>query len=175
MHDSNPNQLFESAFQHAAIGMALVAPDGHWLRVNPAACAMVGYTEPELRERTFQDITHPDDLASDLAQVRKMLSGEIQTYQMEKRYFHKKGHLVCVLLSVSLVRNDDGSPKFFISQIVDVTAQKVMECALAAALREKDGLLKKLHEALTHGLPDEALQSTLLDIMNKAGRAGGRA
>src|ERR1043166_1837881 len=105
--------LFQHAFEHAAIGMALVAPDGKWLRVNRSICEITGYSEEELLQRTFQDITHPDDLDLDLANVDKMLSGEIQTYQMEKRYFHKNGSIVWVLLSVSLVRDQNNQPLFF--------------------------------------------------------------
>src|ERR1044071_558097 len=86
--------LFQNAFEHAAIGMALVAPDGKWLRVNRSICEITGYSEEELLQRTFQDITHPDDLDLDLANVKKMLAGKIDTYQMEKRYFHKRGATV---------------------------------------------------------------------------------
>lgn len=138
--------LFQSAFEYAAIGMALVAPDGAFLRVNHSLCQITGYTEADLLERTFQDITHPDDLDLDLANVRKMLAGEIDTYQMEKRYFHKNGAVVWVLLSVSLVRDDDAQPRFFISQIQDITGRKESERQLSEAAAQiealRNGLLK---------------------------------
>src|SRR5205809_1924929 len=89
----------EDAFSFAPIGMALVAPDGRWLRVNRALCDLVGYSEAELLARTFQDLTHPEDLGRDLENVRQMIAGEIQSYQMEKRYFHRSGRIVTVLLS----------------------------------------------------------------------------
>ena len=76
--------------------MALVSPDGRWLRVNRALCDLVGYSEAELLARTFQDITHPEDLESDLENVRRMIAGETRSYQMEKRYVHAGGHLVTV-------------------------------------------------------------------------------
>src|SRR5436190_15091892 len=101
---------FRGAFQFAAIGMALVAPDGRFLQVNEALCELVGYSAAELVERGFQEITHPDDLDADLEYVRQLLAGEINSYQMEKRYFHRLGHIVWILLSVSLVRASDGSP-----------------------------------------------------------------
>lgn len=122
--------MFFSAFQYAAIGMALVAPDGSWLRVNRALCGIVGYSESELYSKTFQDITHPDDLDEDLEFVRQMLDGSRQSYHLEKRYIHKEGHVVNVLLSVSLVHNADGTPAFFISQIQDITKRVQLESEL---------------------------------------------
>jgi PAS domain S-box-containing protein len=140
----DPDSLFQSAFEFAAIGMALVSPEGKWLRVNRSVCEITGYSEAELLERTFQDITHPGDLELDLENVRKMLAGEIETYQMEKRYFHKNGSIVWILLSVSLVRTKSGEPLFFISQIQDITRQKASEEKLAKAAAE----IKRLQERL---------------------------
>ena len=140
----SPDALFQNAFEFAAIGMALVSPEGKWLRVNHSVCEITGYTEAELLERTFQDITHPEDLDADLANVEKMLAGDIKTYQMEKRYLHKNGSIVAVLLSVSLVRNKSGEPLFFISQIQDITRQKKSEQKLAKAAAE----IKRLQEGL---------------------------
>lgn len=126
--------------------MALVGPDGKWLRVNRSVCEITGYSEEELLERSFQDITHPDDLDLDLANVGKMLAGEIDSYQMEKRYYQKNGAIVWVLLSVSLVRDAEGRPRFFISQIQDITSRKESERQLGAASTEiaklRKGLLK---------------------------------
>lgn len=131
-------ERFHSAFDHAPIGMALVAPDGKWLRVNRSLCEIVGYSEAELLATDFQAITHPDDLEADLSHVRDMLAGTIQTYQMEKRYFHKQGHIVHILLAVSLVRDTEGQPLYFISQIKDNTERKQME----ESLRDKEELFR---------------------------------
>src|SRR5207253_1112924 len=125
-------ERFRSAFGSAAIGMALVAPDGRWLQVNRSLCEIVGYSEEELLATTFQAITHPDDLEADLGYVRQMLDGEIQTYQMEKRYFHKHGQVIWILSSVSLVRDAQDNPLYFISQIQDITARKQADEALRA-------------------------------------------
>src|SRR6202048_2935895 len=142
----SPGALFQNAFEFAAIGMALVSTEGKWLRVNRAICEITGYSEAELLKRTFQEITHPDDLDLDLENVRKMLAGEINTYQMEKRYFHKNGSIVWVLLSVSLVHNRSSAPLFFISQIQDITRRKQSDEQLAEATAEiqrlQRGLLK---------------------------------
>ena len=121
------DKLFFSAFQFAAIGMALLSPAGKWLMVNKALCDLIGYSEEELLKLTFQDITHPDDLEQDLQYVQKMLSGDLETYQMEKRYFHKDGSTIHTLLSVSLVRDEKTSPLFFISQIQNITNRKLLE------------------------------------------------
>jgi len=118
---------FASAFHYAPIGIALVAPDGRWLKVNQAVCAMVGYSEDELLSRTFQEIAHPDDLETDLGQVRQLLDGAIKSYQLENRYFHKNGTIIWALLSVSLVRDDDGNILHFIKQLVDITERKTIE------------------------------------------------
>jgi len=131
-------EVFLSAFNYAAIGMALVAPDGTWLKVNNALCSIVGYSQQELLSKTFQDITHPDDLNEDLRLVHQLLDGEIDTYQMEKRYFHRDGRVIHILLSVSLVRRPDGTPRFFVSQIQDVTRQKALEEELARLAREDE-------------------------------------
>jgi PAS domain S-box-containing protein len=138
--------LFRSAFEFAAIGMALVSPNGRFLRVNRSLCEITGYREAELLRLTFQDITHPEDLNLDLDYCGKLLGGEIETYQMEKRYFHKSGSIVWVLLSVSLVRNEEGKPLFFISQIKNITDRKRTEEQLRKAVAEieklRGGLLK---------------------------------
>ena len=120
-------ERFSSAFEHAAIGMALVASDGRWLKVNRALSNLLGYSSEELLTKRFQDITYPDDLQADLEYVRQMLASEIQTYQMEDRYFHKGGHIVWALLSVSLVRDERGHELYFISQIQDITERKRVE------------------------------------------------
>jgi two-component system, cell cycle sensor histidine kinase and response regulator CckA len=118
---------FSSAFEYAPIGIALVAPDGRWIKVNRALCDLIGYAPEELQAKTFQDVTHPEDLEADLNYVRQMLAGEIRFYQMEKRYLHKSGRVVWIWLSVSLVRDSDGRPLHFISQIQDITERKRAE------------------------------------------------
>jgi diguanylate cyclase (GGDEF)-like protein/PAS domain S-box-containing protein len=121
---------FRNAFDHAAIGMALVSAEGNWLRVNRSLCEIVGYSESELLVSDFQAITHRDDLGHDLAEIYRMLSGEILTCQLEKRYLHKLGHDVWVLSSASLVRDAQGRPLHLIFQIQDITERKRAEAAI---------------------------------------------
>jgi diguanylate cyclase (GGDEF)-like protein/PAS domain S-box-containing protein len=126
-------ERFRRSFDDAAIGMALVAPNGRFLRANRSLSEILGYREGELLGKTFQDITHPDDLDADLDQVRRTLLGEVRTYQMEKRYFHKEGHVVWVLLSVSLVHDEEGDPLYFVSQIQDISERKRAEQKIKGA------------------------------------------
>jgi two-component system sensor histidine kinase UhpB len=137
-------QRFRLAFDHAPIGMTLVAPDGRFLQVNRALCELLGYTEQELLDRTFQVITHPDDLDADLALVRQVLAGEIERYSMEKRYFHKQGHVVWILLHVSLVRDDGGEPLYFVSQIKDITEARRAEAERERLLAEVSSARQRL-------------------------------
>lgn len=123
-------ECLRATFEQAAVGMAHVAPDGHWLRVNQRLCDIVGYTPAELLRCSFQDITHPDDLALDLDYVRQMLSGEIDRYSMEKRYLRQDGSVTWINLTVALVRHADGSPNFFISVIEDINERKALQIEL---------------------------------------------
>lgn len=139
--------LFEQTFSQAAVGMALVSLEGYWLRVNPRICDILGYSEQELLARTFQDITHPEDLGNDLESLRQLLANEITTYSMEKRYFCSDGSIVWVQLTVSLNRLPDGTPHHFISAIVDITERKVAENNLRTLQHElEDRVVKRTQE-----------------------------
>ena len=126
---------FEQTLENAPIGIALVAPDGRWLKANRALCEIVGYSERELLSLSFHQITHPEDLDADLEFVRQLLAGELVSYRMHKRYFHRTGRIVWTELSVSLMRDDAGRPVHFIAQIQDITAQRAAHEALAASER----------------------------------------
>jgi len=125
LHDSEAR--FRSIFENAAVGIARVAPDGHWLEVNQRLCDIIGYAREELMTKTFGDITHPDDLEADLMALRRMLAGEVDTYLREKRYRRKDGSFVWAALTSSLIRKADGSPDYFISVIEDISARKRVE------------------------------------------------
>lgn len=121
---------FRSTFENAAVGIAHVGVEGRWLQVNQRLCTIVGYSSEELYTRTFQEITHPDDLAADLRKIEALLQGEIQRYQLEKRYLTKEGHAVWVNLTVTLQRDETGAPAYFISIVEDVSARKAAEARL---------------------------------------------
>jgi PAS domain S-box-containing protein len=124
LHDEQ--QRFRSIFEQAAVGIALVALDGSWLEVNQRLCDIVGYTAEDLKRISFQDITHPDDLASDLGLMQQTLAGDIARYQLEKRYIHQQGRTVWIDLSVSLVRGADGQPRCFVSVVEDISEKKLL-------------------------------------------------
>ncbi len=117
-------ERFRLTLDEAPIGMALVALDGRFLRVNRRLCEIVGYTPDELAGLTFQAITHPDDLGPDLALASQLQSGEIPRYELEKRYVRKDGVVVDVLLSGSLLRSRDGHPVHYIAQVEEITERK---------------------------------------------------
>ncbi|AOU97900.1 hypothetical protein BI364_07920 [Acidihalobacter yilgarnensis] len=121
---------FSGAFATAPLGMALVSLDGRWLEVNDKLCQILGYERDDLLETDFQHITHPDDLDADLALVSQLLAGDVPSYQLEKRYLHRNGKIIWALLSVSLVRDVQGDPVHFVSQIEDFTSRKLAEEAL---------------------------------------------
>ena len=115
---------FAATFEQAAVGMAHVAPDGSFLKVNTCLCRILGRPREALMALGFQDITHPGDLQADLAQVEALLAGRISTYTMEKRYLLPGGGTVWASLTVSLVRGPDGAPDYFISVVEDISARK---------------------------------------------------
>jgi PAS domain S-box-containing protein len=137
---------FRSAMLHSPIGMAVVGPDGRWLEVNPALCKIVGYTRGELLATNFQSITHAEDGEIGQSLLRQMLDRKIDSYQIEKRYLHKAGHVVWVQLNVSLAWNPDGTPRHLVAQIQDITGRK----------RAEDQR-KKLEEQLRQAQKMEAL------------------
>lgn len=150
-------ECFRNAFDYAAIGMALVGLEGRWLKVNASLCELVGYSEQELYALTFQDITHPDDLETDLNYAQKLLSNEISYYQLEKRYLHKLGHEVWILLNTSLVRDIEGRPSYFIAQIQDITERKRAETALKESEERYLAILEYQTELITRFQPDGTL------------------
>lgn len=131
-HDAlaESHERFRLTLQNAPIGLAIVGLDGRFMDVNPALYDMLGYSEQELLGMTFQDLTHPDDLEQDLAYVEQTLRGERDQYRMQKRYFHRFGHIVYIQLDVSIVRSADSQPLNFVVQIQDITSRIERENAL---------------------------------------------
>jgi diguanylate cyclase (GGDEF)-like protein/PAS domain S-box-containing protein len=167
----------------APIGIALVALDGHFLRVNAALCSIVGYSETDLLALTFQDITHPDDLDADLALLAQLVDAQIDRYTLEKRYRHEAGHHVWARLSVAIVWSEGGDPLHFISQIEDITAARQAQQRLTtiiASARDafisigRTGLVTEWNaaaEAMFGWTRQEALGLILADLVMSPGMA----
>ncbi|WP_171183642.1 PAS domain S-box protein [Alienimonas chondri] len=112
---------FRGTFDNVGVGVAHVGLDGSWLEVNRRLCEIVGYPEDELRALTFQDITHPDDLSNDLELFGRLLSGEIPSYTMRKRYFHKSGEVIWIQLTVAMQLTAEKEPEYAISVVENIT------------------------------------------------------
>jgi len=121
---------FRSFFEQAAVGVAQVSPDGRFQLANQRYADIVGRTREELLACTFQEITHPDDLAKDLSSVQQLLTGEAQAYSSTKRYLRKNGDPVWVNLTVSLIAEYAGQPKHFLAVVEDITDRKRLEAQL---------------------------------------------
>jgi PAS domain S-box-containing protein len=144
---------FRETFEQAAVGIAHVGIDGQWLRVNQKLCDIVGYTREQLMELTFQEITHPEDLALDLAYVERLLAGKIKNYSLEKRYLRQDGSIVWIELTVSLVTSEifpePINPKYFISVIEEIGDRKQAEIDLQQRAKELEWLNKLLTQTTT--------------------------
>ena len=150
-------ERFRGAFAHSAIGIALMSPEGRWLQVNAALCAMLGYTESELLATSFQALTDPQDLEINLDYLRRALAGELDHYELQKRYIHKDGRKISVLLTVSLVRDPLRRPLHFVSQLVDISErtqaqQEVERLRVELTHSGRVALMGKLTASLAHEL-----------------------
>lgn len=148
-------ERFRAAFNQAAVGLAHVGPDGRWLMVNRKLCEIVGYSQKELVGMSFQEITHPEDLIADKELARRMMARELDEKTREKRYRHKNGYYIWVNLTSSLVRDENGKPKYYSTVVEDISRRKQIEEEL---------LHLASHDALTH-LPNRSL---LLDRLSQA-------
>ena len=171
-------ERFRQAFEHAAIGMAVSEPGGRWLQVNHALCDMLGFTQEELLDRSFHELTHPDDLDLDLDNLRRLFAGEISSYRIEKRYLRRDGEVIRAQLTRSVVRNAEGIPLYAIAQVQRIGGAAVTGAAderharrLSAREREVLGLvadgLTSDQAAVRLGVSAETIQTHIRRAMRK--------
>jgi len=148
-------ERFANAFRQSPHGMAFVDFEGRWVRANQALCEMLGYTEEELRGRRFADMTHSDDVGTDLEQLQRLISGEIGSYHRIKRYVRKDRRVIWVSLGVSAVHDPAGRPLYFIGQMEDITLRRAMEeeraegARLAGIVETTIAVAHEINNALT--------------------------
>lgn len=134
--------FYRAAFVQAAVGIAQVDINGRWIDVNQRLCDTLGYEKEELLQTNFQALTHPDDLKYDLNMLQKVLSDEIKTYRLDKRFYTKQGKEIWISLAVSLVRDLEHKPKYFISIVEDITKRKKFEFELEESKLLREQLLR---------------------------------
>jgi len=117
----------EHIFNYASVGISYIDESGHWLRINPKLREILGYSQEELRHKTFADLTHPDDLARDLKQMDLVLKGQKQSYRLEKRFMHKEGYPVWCSLTVSAIFDEQGKPTHLMKIIENIDQKKKVE------------------------------------------------
>lgn len=160
---------FRQTFWHAPVGMALLNLDGELIRANPGMCETLGYTEKELIAIEKNDLSHPDDSETTQKLIQQILSGQCESFQQEKRYFHKNKNLIWVILSMSSVKNDKGQTTHFVIQINDVTDKKL----LTDSLKEHNNRLQNYAHIVSHNLRSHtgnlAMLLELSEISHKEG------
>jgi len=155
---------FRTTFELAGVGIAQVSLDGRISDVNPRLCEITGYSDEDFKGLALQEITHPDDLDTDLEYARQLIAGEIDRYSRDKRYFRKDTSEIWVHLTVSLVRDDDGNPEHFVAVVEDMTARRAVEAVIKGSLDEKEVLLREIHHRVKNNMQ---VISSLLSLQSK--------
>ena len=169
-------ERFRAIFEQAAVGVAQVGLDGRLRRINRKLCEIVGYSREELLQKTFQDITYPDDLDTDLYHLGKLLAGEMQTYCLEKRYLCKDGSAVWTNLTVSMVTKPSGEPDYFVATIEDITGRKQAEQALEELEEaERSRMARDLHDGPLQDIAYALKEIEIVRLLSKDEGLRGRA
>jgi two-component system sensor histidine kinase/response regulator len=148
---------FRSYFNLPLIGIAITAADKGWIEVNPRLCEIYGYSRRELESLTWADITHPDDLAGNLAEYEKVLAGQSEGYSVDKRFIRKDGKVVHCALSTRCVRRDDGTPGYFVTVVQDITERSQAEQALRASELRFRQMLQTIPEVAVQGYSEDGI------------------
>jgi PAS domain S-box-containing protein len=139
---------FRGAFEFSAIGMAITSLEGKWIKVNNRMSQITGYTMEEMLRLSFKDITYPEDIEGDQQMTEELLAGKVDSFLREKRYLHKNGYPVWVNVSVSLVKDPQGVPLYFVAQVEDINERKKAQDALQQSEARYRTLVENAPEAL---------------------------
>jgi diguanylate cyclase (GGDEF)-like protein/PAS domain S-box-containing protein len=142
-----PSLVVRDIFERSMVGMAITSLEKGWVEVNERLCEMLGFSKEELAHKTWAELTHPDDLATDVAEFNRVLAGDINEYTLDKRFIHSDGHVVYAHIAVHCVRRADDSIDCFVALVADISKRKLAE----DGLRESEELWRALSEtALDH-------------------------
>lgn len=158
---------FRSVVEQAAVGIAILDADGHWVIINQPFCDMLGYCEDELRSMDFQSITHEDDLQRDVELAAQVISGLAPRYQMEKRYIRKDGAVIWAMLYVGRIAGTVGQPAQFISVVVDITERKRAEAEVRAISESLEAQVAQRTEELRMQSLDVQRQNDALTMITE--------
>lgn len=170
---------FRGAFEYSAIGMTIVSLEGKWLRVNREFVHMVGYSEEELLNLSFQEITHPDDVSLNLSLFDEALRGERETYRLVKRYVHKNGSIIWGRINVSMIKDNRGRPLYCVAQVEDITQEKeaneklmISQANMRATINNADVMIWSIDRAyrlLTFNVPFETYMLNAYGVVPRVG------
>lgn len=152
-------ERFRAAFDSASIGMDIADQEGYLIQVNPALCQMLGYSEAELLQRSYRDLTHPDDLFADATANLRILRGEVASQTFEKRFIHKDGQTIWALLSLALVRDLEQKPLYWVAQVQDISTRKQVE----EALRDSEARFRAVFETASVGIAIANLDGKIVE------------
>jgi PAS domain S-box-containing protein len=161
-------ERFSQVFNYAPIGISLLSPEGNWLQVNRMLCEMLGYSQDDLLGRNYRSFTHPEDLEKNITLTQNLLAGDIDRYEMEKRYIHKDGHTIWVLLRSTLIRDQQGVALYGIAQTLDITKRKEHEAEkenTIQTLNRKNNQLNNFAHIVSHNLRSHSANLQMLNSM----------
>lgn len=149
---ASSEELFRRIYEFSSHGIALASLDGKFIRVNKALCDICGYEESELIGKSFAEITYVDDLEEELPLVERLKTGELNTLQIEKRYVHKNGQIVWILLSAVIVSDAKGEPLYFLGQMIDITDRKIAQEEIVKYADTQKILLSEVNHRVKNNL-----------------------
>ncbi len=170
-------ETFANSFNYSGIGKALIAPGGRWLEVNNTVCELTGYTKNELYDMHYNDITYPDDIGIDISLIQQLLAKQILSYSITKRYVTKDRNVLTTVITVTLVRDGNDQPLYFVCDILDETAKKSITDELlhknqeletaAVNLLSKISQLEDLNHIIAHNLRGPASSIKMLSSQSE--------